>query len=129
MHVTENNCECYGVTFQNKGWIKVQKLEDVSEDKNIIYKVNAMDIFLGKSEPCVLTAFSGAFDKSVFNGYTILLKIGEENNKHRYVYIGGDMICSFLTFDIIYKYISNMGNNLTPCSIGIGWENIYYLTP
>ena len=22
-----------------------------------------------------------------------------------------------------------MGNNLTPCSIAIGWENIYYLTP
>ena len=22
-----------------------------------------------------------------------------------------------------------MGNNLTPCSLAIGWENIYYLTP
>ena len=22
-----------------------------------------------------------------------------------------------------------MGNNLTPCSIAIGWENTYYLTP
>ena len=22
-----------------------------------------------------------------------------------------------------------MGNNLSPCSIAIGWENIYYLTP
>ena len=38
------------------------------------------------------------------------------------------MICSFLTTDKIYKYISNMGINLTPCSIAIGWENIYYLT-
>ena len=56
---------------------------------------------------------SGAFDKSVFDGNTILLKISEENGKHRYVYIGGDMICSFLTSDNIYKYISNMGNNLT----------------
>ena len=39
------------------------------------------------------------------------------------------MVGSFLTNDRIYKYISNMGNNLTPCSIAIGWENIYYLTP
>ena len=39
------------------------------------------------------------------------------------------MVCSFLTNDKIYKYISNMGNNLTPYSIAIGWENIYYFTP
>ena len=39
------------------------------------------------------------------------------------------MVCSFLTIDRIYKYISNMGNNLSPYSIAIGWENIYYLTP
>ena len=76
-----------------------------------------------------MTEFSGAGDKEVFNGITILLGIGKENNKHRYVFIGGDMVCSFLTNDRIYKYISNMGNNITPCSIAIGWENIYYLTP
>ena len=76
-----------------------------------------------------MTEFSGAEDKKVFDGNTILLKIGEENNKHRYVYIGGDMVCSFLTNDRIYKYLSNMGNNLTPCSIAIGYENKYYLTP
>ena len=57
------------------------------------------------------------------------MEIGKENNKHKYVYIGGDMIASFLTNDRIYKYISNMGSNLSPCSIAIGWKNIYYLTP
>ena len=57
------------------------------------------------------------------------MEIGIENNKHRYIYIGGNMVCSFLTSDRIYKYISNMGNNLTPYSIAIGFENIYYLTP
>ena len=72
---------------------------------------------------------SGAFDKSVFDGNTILLKISEENGKHRYVYIGGDMICSFLTKDNIDKYISNMGNNLTPYSIAVGRENVYFSTP
>ena len=88
-----------------------------------------METFLGKSQLCDMTKVSGAEDKEVFDGNTILLKIVEENIKHRYVYIGGDMVCSFLINDRIYKYISNMGNNLTPCSIAIGWENKYYLTP
>ena len=39
------------------------------------------------------------------------------------------MLCSFLTNDKSYKYISNKGNNLIPCSIAIGEENIYFLTP
>ena len=129
IYVTPNNCKSYGETLQNKGWNKVQKLENVSEDKNIIYKVNPLEIFQAKSESCEVTAFSGAFDKSVSDGNTILLEISEENDKHSYVYIGGDKICSFLTNDKIYKYISNMVNNLTPCSIALGWKNIYYLTP
>ena len=36
---------------------------------------------------------------------------------------------SILTNDKIYEYISNMGNNLTPYSIAVGDENIYFLTP
>ena len=129
IYVTENNCECYGVTLRNKGWVRVQKFEDVSEDKNFIYKVNSMETFIGKSHRCDMTEFSGSRDKEVFNGNTILLKIGEENNRHRYEKIRGDMVCSFRTNDRIYKYFSNIRNNLTPCSIAIGWENIYYLTP
>ena len=129
IYVTECNTKCYGVTYQNNGYIKVQRLKDVSKDKNIIYEVNPMESLIGKSQLCDMTKFSGSEDKEVFDGNTILLEIGQENNKHKYVYIGGDMVCSFLTNDRIYKYISNMGNNLTPCSIAIGWENIYYLTP
>ena len=72
---------------------------------------------------------SGALDKSVFDGNTTLLKVSEECGRHRYVYIGGNMIRSFLTNDNYYKYISNMGNNLTAYSIAIGEENIYFLTP
>ena len=129
INVTENNCECYGVTFQNKGWIKVQKFEDLSDYKNIIYKVNPMETFLGKSHLCDMAEFSGARDKEVFDGNTILLKIGEDNNKHRYVYIGGDMVCSFLTNDKIYKYTSNMGNNLCPYIVATGEQNYYLLAP
>ena len=129
IYVAENNCQRLAITFKNNGMIRVQKIEDVFEDKNIIYKVNPMETFIGKSLLCNMTEFSGSEDRRVFEGNTILLRIGQENIKHKYVYIGGDQVCSFLTNDKIYKYISNMGNNLVPYSIARGWENIYYLTP
>ena len=72
---------------------------------------------------------SGAFDKACFDGKTIVLKVGKENGKNKYVYIGGDMIYCFLTNDNIYEYISNMGNNLTPYSFARGEENYYLLAP
>ena len=84
---------------------------------------------MGRSEICNLTCISEAFDKSVFDGNTFLPNISEENVKHRYVYIDGDMICFFLTDDDISQYISNMGSNRTPYSIARGEENIYILTP
>ena len=88
-----------------------------------------MESFSGKSQLCDMTEFSGAWYKEVFDGNIILLKISEEKNKHRYVYIGGDIVCTFLTNDRINKTISNMENNLTPFSIAIGWGNIYFSTP
>ena len=130
IYITENNCKCYAVTFQNNGFVQVQQFEDVSEiEKNIIYTINPMKSFLGKSQRYSMTALSGAFDKSCFDGNTFLLKVGIENGKNKYVYIGGDMICSFMTSDNIYEYVSNMGNNLTPYSIATGEENYYLLTP
>ena len=130
IYVAENNCQCLALTSENNGMIRVQNFKDIFGDgKNFIYEVNPMETFIGKSKDCEMTYFSGARDKEVFDGNTISLKIGLEKNKHRYVYIAGDMLCSFLTNDRIYKYISKMGNNLTPCSIAIGWENVYYLTP
>ena len=117
IYITENNCKCYAVTFQNNGFVQVQQFENISEiDKNIIYTINPMKSFLDKSQRC-------------FDGNTILLKVGIENGKNKYVYIGGDMICSFMTSDNIYEYVSNMGNNLTPYSIATGEENYYLLAP
>ena len=101
----------------------MQKFEDISNDKNTKYSVKPMRIFLGKSQVCNMTMFSGAFDKKVFDGNTILLKISEENGKHKYVYIGGDMVCSLMTSDNIYEYVSNMGNNLSPYSLATGEKN------
>ena len=129
IYITEDNCECYAVTFENKGWVEVQKFEDGSLDENIIYTVNPMKTFLGKSQRCSMKALSGAFDKGCFDGNTILLKVSVENGKNKYVYIGGDMVCSFMTSDNIYEYISNMGNNLSPYSIATGEKNYYLLAP
>ena len=129
IYITEYNCECYAVTFEKKGWVKVQKFDDESLDENIIYTVNLMQTFLGKSKSCSMTALSGAFDKACFDGNTILLKVAIEDGKNKYVYIGGNMICSFMTSDNIYEYVSNMGNNLTPYSIATGEENYYLLAP
>ena len=117
---------CYGVTFQKNGWIKVQKIEDVSDDEKSIHCVKPLETFLSESEVCDMTLMSGAFDKSVFDGNTFLLKTSEECGRHRYVYYGGFMICSFLTNDYIYRHISFMEYNLTPYSIAIGEENIYF---
>ena len=123
IHVTENNCECYGVTFENKRYVKLQKFQDISNDENNILCVNPLRTFLGKSQVCDMTMFSGGFDKSVFDGNTILSQISEEKDRHKYVYIGGHKVCSFLTNDSVYEYISNMGNNLTPYGIAIADEN------
>ena len=129
IYITENNCKCYAVTFENKGWVKVQKFDDESLDENIIYTVNPMETFLGKSKRCSMTALLGAFDKACFDGNTILLKVGIEDGKNKYVYIGGDMVCSFMTSDNIYEYISNMGKNLSPYSVATGEKNYYLLAP
>ena len=72
---------------------------------------------------------SGAYDKKLNDRNIILLKKSEENDKHRWVYIGGDKVSSFLTNHDIYKYISKSGNNLTSYSFAIGSEQIYFPTP
>ena len=39
------------------------------------------------------------------------------------------MVCSFMTSDKIYEYISNIGNNFSPYSVATGEENYYLLAP
>ena len=76
-----------------------------------------------------MTEVSGAYDKKILDGNTILLKKSEENDKHRRVNVGADKVCSFLTDDDVYKYISNMGNKLISYSIAIGDEYNKFLSP
>ena len=44
-YVTENNCRCYRLTFQNNGKVKVQKFENISSDEKTIYSVKPMTKF------------------------------------------------------------------------------------
>ena len=71
-----------------------------------ILRVNPVRLFLSKSESCEMTALSATFDKTEFDEIIVSFEIGEEDGKRRYVYIGGDMICPFLTYEKFYKYIS-----------------------
>ena len=103
--LTKYNTRFFDVAFQKNGCIRVQKFKDLSDYENKIFYVKPLKIMLGKSEVCEMTCMSGAFDQSVFDGNNILPKITEENDKHRYVYVDGDMICSSLTNDNVYKYI------------------------
>ena len=82
IYITEGNCQSYAVTHRNNNQFRVQKKQDIANDKKIIYEIHPMEIFLGKSECCMMTAYTGAFDKKCFVGNTILLKVSEENNRH-----------------------------------------------
>ena len=129
LYITEYDCKFYGVTFKIIGCIKVQNFEDISNDENTVYSVKPTRTFLDKSQVCNMTMFSGALNKSVFDGNTILTKISEETGKHKCVYIRGDKICTFMTSDNFFEYISNMGNNLCPYIVAIGEKNYYLLAP
>ena len=127
--LTEYNPKKYAVTLQKNKRVKVQKFEDSSDDSNVIYNIHPLEVFVGKSEVCDMTEISGARDRLVFDGKTILLRISEGNNKHKFLYIGVDMLCTFLLIDRIYRYILLTGINLLSCSIAKCEENIYFLTP
>ena len=73
--------------------LRLQKLDDISNDENTLYCVKPMRIVLGKSQVCNLTRFSGTLNNSVFDRITLSLKRSEENGRHEYVYFGGDMVC------------------------------------
>ena len=56
IYLAKYNTKCYAVTYKNNRCVKVQKLEDDSFDKSIIYETKPRKIFLGKNEACSMTA-------------------------------------------------------------------------
>ena len=70
----EYNSKSYGVTFENNGCVKVQKIKDVSNCETKVIRVKPLKRILGKSDICRVTEKSCAFDKTKFDGNTVLLK-------------------------------------------------------
>ena len=81
IYLTEYNCICYEVTFENSGFVKVQKIEDITNFETNKIRGKHLKTFLGKSEFCGRTIVSGAFDVTEFDGNTILTKTSEEIGK------------------------------------------------
>ena len=72
---------------------------------------------------------SGNLDESLYGGNSMLLEVCEENNKNRFVYVGANIIHSFVTTDQILENFFNIGDNIIPYSMDIGEKKIYFLSP
>ena len=129
IYLTEYNTKCCRVEIENNDLVKILKHKNTYDDDTIILRTKLTELFYGKSDLTNMLIKLGSLDYSVFNGKTILLKISEENNKNRYLYIDGDKIYSFINNDLILTKVANMGNNMIPYSTAVGEENVYFLSP
>ena len=44
IYITEYNCQSYAVTYRNINQFRVQKKEDIDDDKKIIFEVHPMEV-------------------------------------------------------------------------------------
>ena len=117
--------------WRTKYLVMINENTNVSVYKNEKCKIDepflsfqAKNIFIGKSGVCYTTEASGALDNPDFDGNTILLECVD----NKYVYISGYEIFEFKTDDKILKYISLMGNNMIPYTIGVGEKYTYFIS-
>lgn len=89
-------------------------------DKFITYAFEKA--FVGESPKNKMTKFSGGFG---LTGNSILLYIGEQNEKHRYVFIG-DQIYEFSTNRRIKSFLSPVGNSDVPYPTAMDGKNVYF---
>ena len=88
-----------------------------------LFSFQAKNLFIGKSKVRPMTDFSGARDKNVFDGNTLLLECGG----NEYVYIFGLEITKLKIDDKIIDYISLIGNNICPYAIIVGEKYTYFI--
>ena len=84
----------------------------------------AKSIFIGKSRDCQTTEFSGALNKSNFDGNTILFECEDS----KYVYISGPESFEFRTHDKVLHFISLMGNIMIPYTFAVGEKYKYFIS-
>ena len=87
----------------------------------------AKNFFIGKWKVFKMTEFSGADSSSGFDGNTISLECGDNDN----INFSGFEILKFKTDDKIMDYISFMGSNMCLYTIAIGkkytnFKSIHY---
>ena len=85
--LTEYDTKYYGVKFENEDLLKVQKFKNIYDTKNNILCVKPLERFFGKCDVSDMLTRAGVLDNLLVNANTILANVGEENNKHIYIYI------------------------------------------
>ena len=63
IYLTEYRRRKYAVTFENDGYVRVRKFEDIPDSEKNIVCVKPLRTILGKSEICEMAEISGAYDK------------------------------------------------------------------
>ena len=105
------------------GDVYVYKYEKCKFDPPFL-SFEAKNISIGKSKNCELTDFSGANEKSDFDGNTILLECGDND----YVYFSGLEISKLKIDDKILDFISLLGNNMCPHPFTVGEKYTYFIS-
>jgi len=94
---------------------------DVSYEKEVTYKFDAKDVFIGKSPLNKMTKFSGGHGDE-WDGNSILLDMGD----NEYIFIG-DKIFSFDAKAKITDFVSPVGNSAVPYPYATDELKNYYL--
>jgi hypothetical protein len=121
VYIKNKNIDIYDIPKN----VKIDEISYKSNDTkwmyiNLVKKIKAKKIFIGKSPLIKMTYNSGGHGKD-FDGNTILLFVGNNN----YIYIGNN-IQYYKINDKIEKYYSFIGFNDIPYPMAIGKEYIYY---
>ena len=81
-----------------------------------------------ESQICKMTEFSAAPDNPCLNGNTILLELElQRSSENKYMHISGSGNFTFITYEKILNYESNMGYNMISYPIAMGEKKTYFL--
>ena len=115
-----NDQSRYLVVMKQNIYVSVYKYEKYKFDQPF----QAKNIFIGDSNVCPTTEFSGALNNPNFDGNTILLECEDS----KYIYISGLDVFKFRTDDKILDYITLMGNNMIPYTFVVGDRYTYFIS-
>lgn len=118
VYIDETNNKVYVYKRKDTSSFELKKYTKLVE------AFNPDKIFIGESPVNPMTEFSAGHGPK-FNGNSILLKMDNENDTFKYVFIG-DQIYSFKTNHQIVSFMSHVGNNDVPYPYAIDDKDNYY---